>query len=258
MLQNGAAIEAAAVAAATACGGELLYVKGDLSNAFQLSGGTVPVAALADPIGQVNPVVGTLNLNQATALNRPTLVRTVNGYAMQFDGVNSWMNFSSTYFTSGSDCTVIVACRPAAGNTNRVILHIGNSAATVRYPYVGIVGSDEAQVVWRGDDNVATGGASITKCDDRAIVITGVKEGNNKWAGINGVRESAVDTAAVGSVASFTRARLGGTTSASNLFTGPIGLVFLCKNAVTDEQKRAIARWGAWLTAAPFRGAIPA
>ncbi|MBI5270712.1 MAG: cellulase family glycosylhydrolase [Burkholderiales bacterium] len=260
MLQNGAAIEAAAVAAATACGGELLYVKGDLANAYQVSSGGAGnrVTAVSQPLGLVDPVVGTVNVNQATALNRPTLVKTVNGYAMQFDGVNSWMNFSSTYFTSGSDCTVIVACRPAAGNTNRVILHIGNSAATARYPYVGIVGSDEAQVVWRGDDNVATGGASITKCDDRAIVITGVKEGNNKWVGLNGVRESAIETAVAGSVASFTRARLGGTTTASNLFTGQIALVFLCKNAVTDEQKRAIARWGAWLMGAPFRGAIPA
>lgn len=256
MLQNGAAIEAAAVAAATACGGELLYVKADLTNAFQAAGGAA--AALAQPVGLTDPVVGTINVNQATALNKPILVKLPNGYGLQFDGVNTWMNFSSTYFTSGSDCTVVVACRPAAGNTNRVILHIGNSAATVRYPYMAIIGADEAQAVWRGDDNVATGGTSITKCDDRAIVFTARKAGNDKSVRLNGVRESAIESAAVGAIASFTRARLGGTTTASNLFTGTIGLVFLCKNPVTDEQLRAIERWGAWMMGAPFRGAIPA
>lgn len=258
MRQTGAALEAAAIAAATACGGELFYVKSDLSNVYQTADQSTPVTAIGQTVGRINAVVGTVFANQATAGSRPVLAAGVNGYAMQFDGTDDWLGLSVTYFASGDDCTVVAACRAPAGSANRVIFHVGNTSTTVRNPFVAVLATDEMQVSWRGDDNVLTGAASTTGCDNRAIVASGSKVGSTKKAFLQGVQEGTTDSTAVGSAASITRARLGGTSTATNLFTGPIALLFVCKTTVTAEQRRAIERWGAWLVGAPFRGAIPA
>lgn len=258
MTQTGAAIEAAAVAAATAASGtQLFYVKSDLSNAYQTNDTSTPCTAVAQTVGRLNAVVGSGNFNQATDTVRPLLAATVNGYAMVFDGVDDWMGLDTTFFADGDNTIVIVAGRPAASAANRVMFQCGNSGATVRNPFLAVLASDDAQSSWRGDDNVLRAPAGVTACDDRATVVSGMKVGANKRLFVNGVQEGATNTDAVGSIASITRTRIGASTAVSNFFGGPIALVCVSKT-LTDEQRRAIERWGAWLVGCPFRGAIPA
>lgn len=258
MTQSGAAIEAAAIAAATAANARLFYIKTDFSNVWQTNDTSTPVTALGQTVGRITPVVGGGNFNQATAGLRPILTSSVNGYAMQFTAAsNMWMALDTTYFASGDDSIVIMAFRAAISAANRVLFQTGNSSTTVRNPYVAVLATDEVQASWRGDDNIATGAQSVTTGDDRAIVATASKIGANKKAFVNGVQEGTTDTTAVGTMASITRTRIGATTAGTNGFGGPIALVCISKT-MTDEQRRAIERWGAWLIAAPFRGAIPA
>jgi hypothetical protein len=258
MTQSPAAIEAAAVAAATAAGAELYYIKPDFSNIWQTQDTSTPVTAVGQAIGRVAPVVGTTNLNQSTSTLRPLLAATRNGYAMQFDGTDDWLGLSVTYFAADDNATVMAACRPASTATNKVIWHTGTSGSIVRTPYLASLATDEIQASWRGDTNESTGSInSTTLCDDRAIVATAQRVGGNKKCFLQGVQEGATNTGTVSSIASITRSRFGGSSSGTNCFQGPIALLCIGKT-ITDEQRRAISRWGAWLISAPFRGAIPA
>lgn len=256
-----ASLEAAAIAAATACGGELFYVKSDLSNVFQNSAGTTPVTALTQPIGRVNAVVGTRFLQQTTDAFRPTLAANDNGYYVSFlPASESWLASDSTYFTTADTTqTAIVAARPPTAASNRNLLHCGTSTSTVRWPNLVVTATDECQASWRGDDNVLQSTSTTTLCDNRAIVATAsMISTTDKRVQLNGVQEGTTNTVAAGSIASLTRLRIGAATSGANGLGGPCYLVFFCRNAVTAEQRRAIERWGAWLATAPFRGAIPA
>lgn len=259
MGQTGAAIEAAAIAAATACGGELYYVKSDLSNVWQTQDTSTPCTTIGQTVGRINKVVGSAstNMNQSSAGLRPTLVASVNGYAMNFDATDDYLQLDVTYFASGDPGTVVAAGRSPTSATNRVIFHVGTSGSTVRNPFLAVLATDEFSVSWRGDDNVLRQCNSITPGDNRAFVCGGRKVGTSKKVYVQGVWEGTEDTNAVGTMASITRARFGATTSGTNCFGGPLCLLFLCKTTVTDDQYRAIARWGAWLAGAPFRGAIP-
>jgi hypothetical protein len=260
MGQTGAAIEAAAVAAATACGDELYYVKGDLSNVFQTNDTSTPCTTVGQTVGRINKVVGSAstNMNQATAGLRPLLAASINGYAMQFDASDDWLQLDVTYFASGDPCTIIAAGRAPTSAAQRVIFHVGTSASTVRNPFLAVIATDEFAVSWRGDDNTLRQCLSATLGDNRAFVCGGRKVGSSKKGYVQGVMEGTEDANAVGSMASITRARFGATTSGTNPFGGPLCMLFLCKTTVTDEQYRAISRWGAWMAGAPFRGAIPA
>jgi hypothetical protein len=101
--------------------------------------------------------------------------------------------------------------------------------------------------------------STTTLCDNRAIVATAAMTAlNDKRVHLQGVQEGVTNTTNPGSIASITRLRWGAATSGANGLGGPSPLVFVCRNAVTAEQRRAIERFGAWLVGCPFRGAIPA
>lgn len=259
MAQTGAALETAAIAAATASSARLFYVKSDFSNIWQTNDTSTPVTAVGQNVGRIEPVVGGGNFSQATIGLRPTLAASVNGYAMQFTAAsNMWLGLDTTYFASGDDSIVIMAFRAATSAANRVLFQTGTSGTTVRNPYLAVIATDEVQVSWRGDSNEVTGTInSVTTGDDRSIVATASKIGSDKKVFVNGVQESTTATDAVSGMASITRTRIGATTGGTNGFGGPIALVCLSKT-MTDEQRRAIERWAAWLVAAPFRGALPA
>lgn len=254
---TGASLEAAAIAAATAAGAKLFYVKSDLSNVWQANDTSTPVTATGQTVGRIDPVVGSGNFTQATVGLRPTLIAVPNGYGMNFvSASNQWLALDTTYFASGDDTVVIVACRPETSAANRTLFMTGSSGTTVRNPYMTIVATDNAQAGWRDDASVGGTPQSTTLCDNRAIVMTAWKSGVNKKVFLNGVQEGTTDTTAMTTM-TITRTRLGATSAGTNGFGGPIALVCLAKT-MTDEQRRAIERWGAWLVAAPFRGAIPA
>jgi hypothetical protein len=259
MTQSLSVMERDAIAAAQACGGELYYVKSDLSNVYQTQDQSTPVTAVGQTVGRINPVVGSTNMSQSTAAYRPVLVAGVNGYAMNFDATDDWLGLSSAYFDGNeTDMAVIASGRSPAGTVNRVIFHAGTSGSTVRWPYLAVLATDEYSASWRGDDNVLQQCNSITPGDNRAFVCGARKAGSTKSVYLQGVKEGADNTVAPGSIASMTRARFGATTSGTNPFGGPLSLLFVCKNAVTDEQYRCISRFAAYLAGAPFRGAIPA
>jgi hypothetical protein len=256
-----AILEAAAIAAATACGGELFYVKSDLSNVFQNSAGTTPVTAAGQSIGRVNAVVGSRFFQQTSDALRPTLAASANGYAVGFlTASESWMSCDTAYFTTADTTqTVIVAARPPTSASNRNLLHCGTSTSIVRWPNLLVTATDECQASWRGDDNVLQSSSTTTLCDNRAIVATAAMTAlNDKRVHLQGVQEGVTNTTNPGSIASITRLRWGAATSGANGLGGPSPLVFVCRNAVTAEQRRAIERFGAWLVGCPFRGAIPA
>lgn len=252
-----ASLEAAAVAAATAAGAELFYVKSDFSNVWQTNDTSTPCTAVGQTVGRIGPVVGSRVWSQSTAGLRPLLATGVNGYAMLFDGTDDTMSLDTTYFADGDDTFVICAGRAGTSAANRVMFHTGNSSSNVRYPYLAVNATDVVTAAWRGDDTTLRNTDSTTTCDDRAIVATAWKSGADKKNFLQGVQEGTTNTGAVGSIASITRTRLGASTTGSNPFNGPIALVCISKT-MTDEQRRAIARFGAWLVGAPFRGAIPA
>jgi hypothetical protein len=261
MGQNPAQLEAAAIAAATAAGGELFYVKSDLSNVWQTQDTSTPVTGIGQTVGRVGAVVGTTNLNQSTSTLRPTLIAGPNGYAMQFDGVDDWLALSNqTYFATGDNVSVIASGRAGAAAVNRVVFQCGNASSNLRYPFLAILATDEMSASWRGDDTTLVQANSVTLCDNRAFVATASLQGTEKKVFLNGVQEGSTLTTAVGSIAAggITRCRFGANTNGgTNAFNGPMSLMYVGKT-ITDEQRRAISRWGAWLAGVPFRGAIPA
>lgn len=265
MTQTYKSLEDDAIAAAIACGGELFYVKSDLSNVFQNSAGTTPVTAVGQPVGRINAVVGSRYFQQTTDAFRPTLAETVNGNTVSFlPASESWMSCDTTYFTTADTTqTVIVAARPPASASNRNLLHCGTSGSVVRWPALLVTATDECQASWRGDNNVLQSTSTTTTCDNRAIVATAqatttTTSLDTKKNFLQGVQEGTTNTTAPGTVANLTRLRWGASTTGANGLGGPSPLVFICKNAVTAEQRRAISRFAAYLVGAPFRGAIPA
>lgn len=261
MTQTYKSLEDAAIAAAIACGGELFYVKSDLSNVFQDSAGTTAVTTVGQSIGRINAVVGSRYFQQTTSGLRPTLATTVNGYTVSFlPASESWMSCDTTYFTiSDTKQCAMVAARVPAAAANRNLLHCGTSGSVVRWPALLATATDEVQASWRGDDNTLQSTSTITTCDNRAIVATAYMDAlDDKRAYLQGVQEGTTNTTAPGSVASLTRLRWGASTTGANGLGGPSPLLFICKTAVTAEQRRAISRFAAYLVGAPFRGAIPA
>jgi hypothetical protein len=249
----------AAEAAATAAGWSLWYVKPDLSNVFQDSAGSVPCTALGQLVKRFEKVIGNGYFNQSGADSlAPVLSLLPSGrYGMTFDGVDDFLAKNDAFFTGSDGVVAIVAGECATGSSNRVALHAGTSGTTVRYPYIAVNASDINTVAFRGDDSVLQAIDGTITSDVRPLVITAVKSGNNKDAYINGFAEGAQNTAALGSIASMTRLRLGSTTSGTNGWNGSISLVCL-GNSGTIEQIRAVERLGCFLQAGCYRGPIPA
>lgn len=250
--QTYAALEADAIAAATAAGCVLYYVKPDLSNVWQDSAATTPVTAVGQSVSRIAAVVGAIAASQATIAAAPLLTRTPGGYyAMQFDGVDDFLQTASQYWASGDNVTVIASGIPAETATNRVFIHSGTSGSVPRYPYLAVNASDVATAVWRDD-----AGTGVAQCDgtlvlsDRPVVLSGVKSGNDHSLFTQGVQEGSTVTATIGTT-SFSRTRIGSATTTTGYFQGPISLVCLGKT-MTATQRQAIERFAAFLAGAAY------
>jgi arylsulfatase A-like enzyme len=256
MTITNASLKAAATAAATAAAGSAYAdVLDDFSNCYQDEAGTIPVTAAGQKVLRVTETVGGGYWSQTDPLLAPTLVALVNGYGLNFPA-DTYLNHSTTYFASGDDMIVVSGGRPPTGAANRVIFNCGNSSSTARNGYLGVLATDLPQFSLRGDDNVLRDCQGVTTCDDRAVVLSGMRVGANKRAFVNGVQEGTTNTGAVGSIASITRTRWGATTTGANGWGGPSPGIFLSKTA-TDEHRRHIERRYAWKLGAAYRGAIP-
>lgn len=254
MRQTGDWVEDEAIAAATSVPGGLLFDPAP-SNCFTDAAGTIP-AAVGQKVLRINAVVGDGYASQSSSALAPTLVATVNGYALQFSSAaGTYLNINTPYFASGDSAVVIAAGRPTASGSARVMFHCGNSQTTVRNPYLAITSADVITAAWRGDDNVNRASDSVTTCDGRAIVATAYRSGSSKKVNAQGVQEGS-NANAVGSMANITRARWGSSSTGANNFDGPMSLLFLGKG-LNDAQCHAIERRGAWKEGAPFRAAIP-
>jgi hypothetical protein len=259
--QTLAALEAAAVAAATAAGLNLWYVKEDFSNVFQDSAGATPCTAAGQLVKRIEKVVGSGYFNQSGADSlAPTLVLRPSGrHGLQFnEATGTYLAKNDVFFTGADDIFVMFVGECGTGASNRVACHGGNGANTVRYPYLAVNASDVAHASCRGDDAVLQSVEGTITSSVRPIVLTFTKAGANKDAWMNGFAEGAQNTGAVGSIASMTRFRWGATTGGANGWSGPSDLICLGHTAPTDEQKRAIERFGLYLAAGAYRGAIPA
>lgn len=250
--QNYATLEADAIAAATAAGAVLYYVKPDLSNAWQDSAATTPVTAVGQSVSRLTAVVGSIAISQGTLSAAPLLTQTPGGYyAMQFDGVDDFLQTASQYWASGDNVTVIASGIPAETATNRVFIHSGTSGSVPRYPYLAVNASDVATAVWRDD-----AGTGVAQCDgtlvlsDRPVVLSGVKSGNDHSLFTQGVQEGSTVTATIGTT-SFSRTRIGSATTTTGYFQGPISLVCLGKT-MTTPQRQAIERFAAYLAGAAY------
>jgi len=259
MTQDGASVITEAATVAAALSGKWFRVKDDLSNVWQDAAGTVPVTALSDPIGRIDAAVGTGSYTQATAGLRPLLALGPNGYTLDFSPAGSYLSYGSGYFASGDDAFISIAARAPTGSTNRVLFQCGTSGVNPRYPFMVVAADDTVNASWRGDDTQLRAPVCVTTGEDRAIVLSCVKQGANLRSFVQGVQEGATVTDAVGSIATMTRTYWGaGTNSGANAFGGKSPGLFMTKTAPSDEQRRAIDRAHAWLVASPFRGAIPA
>jgi Cellulase (glycosyl hydrolase family 5) len=253
MSETGNSLEAAAVAAATAAGGRLYYAR-EFSRLFQDSAGTTAVTATGQPLGRLNPAVGAGNfLASAVPTERPNVVTTVNGIGWQGDGVDDYLAMSSNPYVGGDDTAIIVAgAWPSGGNTNRVLFHAGTSGTVVRYPYLAVQANDLPTASWRGDDSVLTECAGASATDNAAFVWAASKVGTSHRLLVNGV-SAASATATIGSIASFTRARVGSNTAAGAQHDLVFSLVYEGKT-LSDPQMHAIGRFGAWLAGASYAG----
>jgi hypothetical protein len=250
--QSFAVLEADAIAAATAAGALLFYIRPDFSNVKQDQAGTVPVTAAGQPVGLITPVVGSgFVLQQPTDASRPLVTAAPNQFGWTCDGVDDHLQLSGNFFASGDDTTVIVSGNVGASNTVRVLFHAGTSGSVVRYPHVTISASDIVEATWRGDDNVLSGCTGTSTMDGKNNVIVASKLGNNKRLFVFGSQEGVTETSAVGAIASFTRIRDGSATSTSGYFLGRRDLLCIGKT-MTDPQMVAIARFAAYLSGSYF------
>lgn len=259
MKLNGASLEAAAIAAATAEGWRLAYIKDDLSNCFQDAAGTIPVTAVGQFVHRINDVVGGGNWQQTGADTlAPQLALGPNGYTLNFVGANNqFLAYNSVFWAAGDNIVAIASGRSNAGSSNRVLLNEGNASGTARYPYLAVLATDAATFSLRGDDNVNQDSQSVTTCDNRSIVITGIlASATDKRLGLNAVQEGATNTTAIGSIASLTRLRWGASSTGANGWDGKSALVCLGKTGGASNR-RAVEMFAAWKEAAPYRAALP-
>lgn len=256
MTQTYAALEAAAISAATAASAVLFYVKADLSNVFQDSAGTTPVTADGQPCGLVNPAAGAgLTLLQSSAAVRPviTTIAATGRRALLFDGVNTYMNGSSAFFSSGSQMTAIGAGIPANTNVVQDFVYAGASSGTVKWPRLAASAAKVANCVWQTDTttNTVTGLVGTAAVP---IVISCTRDGSaNKILYSNGVQDGATNSTADGTIASLTRLRVGGSSTNSPSFIGPIALICVATTAISAANRQAIERFGAFLAGAYYQ-----
>jgi hypothetical protein len=260
LAETPAGLEAAAIAAATAAGAWLFYVKADLSNVWSDVGATTH-PAIGAKVARLDPVVGsstTLNLQQATGANQPTLVQAATPYlidqrpVLSFDGATSYLSGSSIFFASGDDMTVIGASIPANTGTVQVLIEDGTSNSTVHYPRLGFLATKVPVATWEGDDAVVNSCTGVTSTGGFPCVMSAVKAGANKQLFVNGVQDGATNTGTVGA-ATITRLRVGATSVNIPNFNGPVALVCVCKAGMTAAQRQAIELFGAYLVGAGYQ-----
>lgn len=261
LAETAASLEAAAIAAATAAGAFLFYAKADLSNVWSdVAATTHP--AIGAKVARLDPVVGapaTLNLQQTTAANQPTLSQAATVYlvdqrpVLTFDGANAYLSGSAAFFATGDDMTVIAAGIPANSATIQVMVEAGTGNSTVHYPRLGCSGARVPFATWEGDDAVVRTCTGVTSTSAFPCVLSGVKSGLNKQLFVNGVQDGATNTGAVGAIATLNRLRVGATSLNAPDFIGPIALVCLCKGGMTAAQRQAIELFGAYLVGAGYQ-----
>ena len=241
-------------AAAAAAGGNLFYIKNDLSNVFQLSGGTGAVTTANDPVGRFNPTTGSLNFAQATAGARPTYQLLGGNKVILMDGSNDFMDLSNgAYFASGDDFTLIVGVKLAALSSDSALIQTGNGTATPRYPHLQITNSTGvASMTLRGDDNVLRTTNSATVVGTNPAVITTTRSGaSDRRLWIHSVQEAGTQTAAVGTIASITATRIGASTDGLRFSNGYFGLIYVGKAATVEQRGPIESLAGAIVGSAP-------
>lgn len=89
------------------------YDLSDVATLFQLSGGTVPVAAPGDPIGYIGNKSGTgaIPAIQATAGNRPIFQGSGGKFWMEFDGISQVIASAASGIPLAFPHTAFVACQ---------------------------------------------------------------------------------------------------------------------------------------------------
>lgn len=251
--QTYAALQTAAHAAATAESAVLFYVKADFSNCWQDSAGTTPVTAAGQPLGLMTPVIGSgLNLTQGTALARPT-VTTIAGtgrLAMLFDAVNTYLSGSVAYFSSGSQMTAIAAGIPGDVAAIQDFIHAGGSGGNPKWPKLGASAAKVATAVWQSDTTTnAITGTTPTSAGGVGypIVMSCTRDGSaNKILYCNGQQDGATNSTADGTIAAFSRFRVGSGTSNAPTFNGPIGPICVSTTVMSAANRQAIERFAAY------------
>lgn len=253
--QTYATVRAAAVAAATAASATLYFVEADLSNIRQDSAGTTPVTADGQPIGLVNPVVGSVTLLQATAGARPTLttIAATGRKAILFDAVNTYLSGSAAFFSSGSQFTAIGAGVPADVASAQDFVYAGGSSGTAKWPRLSASAGKVATLFVQTDTtNITVTGTTSTA--GTPVVLSCTRDGsNNKILYSMGVQDGATDSTVDGAIASFTRLRVGGSTTNNPTFNGPIALVCIATSVLSGANRQAIERFGAFLAGSYYQ-----
>jgi hypothetical protein len=261
--QTLAGLEAAAIAAATAESAHLFYVQpavaGVYPNVFQNSAGSTQVTALGQPIGLVNPVVGaSLTLQQATAGARP-LLGVASPYLIDarpvllFDAVNTYLSGSAAFFSSGSQMTVIASGIPANTANAQDFVYAGGSSGVAKWPRLAASAAKVASSVWQSDTttNTVTGAIGTATFP---IVMSCTRDGSaNKIVYSNGLQDGSTNNTADGTIASFTRLRVGGSTTNNPTFSGPIALICLKVGTMSAANRQAIERFAAYLVGAGYQ-----
>lgn len=252
--QTYAALEAAAVAAATAESAVLFYAKPAVAGVFpnlkQDSAGTINVTAFGDRVGLWSPVVGAgLTLQQPTGGNlRPTLFELPNNGrpVMLFDAATTILNGSVPYFSSGSQMTVIVSGIPGDVASTQDMLSAGHSTGTPKWPRLGASSAKVATCVWQTDTTTATI-TGTTPTADSPIVMSCTRDGSgDKKLFCNGAQDGATDATVDGAIANFTRLRVGGSSTNTANFSGPIGVICVKVGTMADANRQAIERFAAY------------
>lgn len=247
------ALEAAAQTAATNNSAILLYKKVDGSNVT--FDGTHPTQ-----VSQLTPAgtVSGLNLVQhASGVGAVLLAAATPGLvdqrgALSFDGSTTQMDTSAAYYAGSEDQTVIVAALPTGAGVQTMVAFSDNG--TSLYPQLGLNSVGKPRAVWEnaaGTTTVTITSAQTGSITGNSIVLTATKAGNTKKLFVNGTQEGSTDSTVLGTTG-VTRGRVGALSNAPSL-AGAIGLLCVCKSAMSDADRLAIERLGAYLVGAPHQ-----
>lgn len=266
-----AALEAAAIAAATADGGLLFYVKPDFSNVWQDSGKTTPVTAVGQPLGYIAPVVGLdATLHFTASGSFPTVAAataTIDARpVITSAGTSDYLVGSAPTLLGSGNFTVIVAATFQSGNNIQTAFHVGKTTVTAQqYPKIQTLASKLSVATFQDDaannatctDSLTTaqtigGPAYVPFTNGYSAVLTAVKNGNAQSFYRNGLlsKTAAVTLGTVTATTMRWLADCGGSTGhpligqSSGLYIKPAGVT-------SSANQQAIERFVGFLLSAP-------